>query len=387
MPEQFELSIRHSQESSLNVATTAASRLYHQTQSAVVKLETERGSGSGFFVDDNGHIATAAHVVLNASEIFAITSTGEKFRARLEKLDDISDIAELKLENFDKRPQNFLEFGTSKDLFNEQPLAAVGHPRGATRSSSTTGNLTGKIPMYEMVDKDEVARQYAQATPLGKKDWLEVLARTVLQTKILLEPGNSGGPLIDPNGHVVGMAQSIRNNNKSESIFAPVEDLQRVVPSPADKFAFVYAHTPASYTQSFIARWLAPPTNVEGSEPPAKSWSNNGMAFLSLASQANSYNFYAYTAATLGDDLQDYRTSTYSRDRLKHGLSTAFDFTILAGAATSLLPGLEAPSMLARSCGLAGRISTDFIPNRLLLSKIQRLDGDTRPPFGRQTER
>lgn len=335
----------------------ALNQLYEDARRAVVKLETDTGTGSAFFVDKEGHVATVAHVVLNAKEIFAITSQGKRYRARLEKLDDNGDLAELKLEDFDGSQQKFLEFGSSKQLKGCDRVFALGHPKGSREVVFSAGTVDRTTKLYDLVNKDAIAKDFARATPQVKSDWLSALSRPIVHGSIQLDRGNSGGPLIDSTGKVVGIADFVDERNKARSYYLSVEDLRNLHTSDSKKFEFHYQHQPSTHAESFLGGWKA------------------------SQHQGGVKSFYEYTWNRLKADTQAYQSSTYHKEAEKYSLSMFFDGSILGGSYLSVLPGLQMPGALITSIGLAGRISADSLPYKPQLQRITRTDGDKRPPF------
>jgi len=141
------------------------------------------GTGSGFVYDDKGHILTNNHVVAGSGKITVTFHDGVEASATVVGTDPESDVAVIKVENTSYRP---LPKGSSAKLRVGELIMAVGSPFGLSQSvttgiiSATERNVVG-INNYE----------------------------SFLQTDAAINPGNSGGPMVDMEGHVVGINSAI----------------------------------------------------------------------------------------------------------------------------------------------------------------------------------
>lgn len=145
------------------------------------------GSGSGFVIDQEGHIVTNYHVVQGATEITVNFLDGTITRAEIIGLDADSDVAVIQV----NRPANELqpvEFGNVDDLVVGQTVLAIGSPFGQrwTLTSGIVSALERRISGLS---------GYA----IG----------SAIQTDTPINPGNSGGPLLNLNGQVVGVNSQI----------------------------------------------------------------------------------------------------------------------------------------------------------------------------------
>ena len=152
-------------------------------------------TGSGFVVDAQGHIVTAAHVVDGASKITIRFSDGTNRVATLQGKDDATDIAVLKVDpsGLTLHP---LELGSSASLKVGDELAAIGSPFGYA-SSLSTGIVSGLDRTIEAPNGFTVAH--------------------AIQTDAALNPGNSGGPILDADGRVIGVADQIATGGTEQS--------------------------------------------------------------------------------------------------------------------------------------------------------------------------
>jgi S1-C subfamily serine protease len=153
----------------------------------------QRATGSGFLIDDEGHLITNAHVVDGAEQIeVTLGDDEESYEAELVGQDDSTDIAVLKID----APADTLEplaLGQSSELDVGDPVVAIGNPFGLDRTV-TAGIVS--------------ALQRQISAPDG------FTISNVIQTDAPINPGNSGGALIDAAGEVVGVNSQIESNSQ-----------------------------------------------------------------------------------------------------------------------------------------------------------------------------
>ena len=143
---------------------------------AVVTVKTDVGQGTGFIITNNGYLVTNAHVLSGGSFINALTSDQKEIIATLIGFDENLDMALLKIDGI----YNYLEVGNSNDIQVGEKVIAIGNPLGLQFSVSE-GIVSG----------------IHRIGPNG----LDIY----IQTDAALNPGNSGGPLINKQGKVIGI--------------------------------------------------------------------------------------------------------------------------------------------------------------------------------------
>lgn len=164
--------------------------VYEKINPTIVLVEAQMidglSSGTGCIINKSGIILTSSHVIENSSYIEVTTSNGEIYKAEVVQAEDQhKDLALLKIKP--KHPLPTIKLGDSSLVKVGQKVLAIGNPFGFN------GTLTTGI--VSRIDKE----------------------RNKIQTDAAINPGSSGGPILNAKGEVIGISQSIFNpdNNKS----------------------------------------------------------------------------------------------------------------------------------------------------------------------------
>ena len=183
------------------VQVSASSRMQRMERDPVfgfplgAREEPRQGLGSGFVVGKAGHIVTNYHVVAGADRISVSFSNREAVAAEVVGVDPSTDLAVLKVEQ-SSRALSPLPLGDSDVLRVGDPVLAIGNPFGLERTM-TAGIMS------------------ALARPLSAPDGAEI--EDVIQTDAAVNSGNSGGPLLDERGRVVGVNTAIATSRDAQS--------------------------------------------------------------------------------------------------------------------------------------------------------------------------
>lgn len=173
--------------------------------------EVRMGSGSGVIIEEGGYIVTNNHVVENATRIDVIMNNQKSYTAELIGTDPSTDLAVLKIDaDEDLKP---MTFGNSDALQVGEWVLAVGNPFDLT-STVTAGIVSAKARNINI---------------LRRKDGLGVEA--FIQTDAAVNPGNSGGALVNANGELVGINTAIASTTGSfagYSFAVPIGIVQKV---------------------------------------------------------------------------------------------------------------------------------------------------------------
>jgi S1-C subfamily serine protease len=192
--------------------------------------------GSGFVIDREGHIVTNEHVVEGASEIEVDFTSGLKAWAEILGTDPDSDLALLKV---DVPPEALtpLPLGDSDSVRVGDLAVAIGNPFGLT-GTMTLGVVSA---IGRTLDSQ-------RSTPDGESFYT---AGDILQTDAALNPGNSGGPLLNLRGEVVGVNRAIRTEtftvageaaNSGVGFAIPVNIVRRVAPALIETGRYDYPY-------------------------------------------------------------------------------------------------------------------------------------------------
>lgn len=154
--------------------------------------QRQLGTGSGVLVSNDGYIVTNNHVIEKANRIDIVLNDRRTYQAQIVGVDQTTDLALLKI---DAKDLSFLNYGNSDALEVGDWVIAVGNPFNLT-STVTAGIVSAKARNINI---------------LSNKYSIEAF----IQTDAAVNPGNSGGALVNPSGELVGINTAIASNNGS----------------------------------------------------------------------------------------------------------------------------------------------------------------------------
>lgn len=137
-------------------------------------------SGSGFIISADGYIVSNYHVVSGANTLVVITADGKEYDAKVVGYDESNDLSVLKIE---AEGLTFAKLGSSDALVEGEKVAAIGNPLGELTSTLTVGYISAK----------------------GRRVNTDGTSMEMLQTDAAINSGNSGGPLFNMKGEVIGI--------------------------------------------------------------------------------------------------------------------------------------------------------------------------------------
>lgn len=159
-----------------------------------------QGSGSGVIIDNEGHIVTNNHVVDGADEIVVSLNNNRTYEAKIIGTDPSTDLAVLKIDAPESLPH--LSFGSSRDVRVGEWVLAVGNPFDLT-STVTAGIVSAKSRDINILRGDPRTMEY----PI----------ESFIQTDAAVNPGNSGGALVNTAGELIGINTAIASRTGSYS--------------------------------------------------------------------------------------------------------------------------------------------------------------------------
>jgi serine protease Do len=176
--------------------------------------EREIGGGSGFLVSRDGLIVTNKHVIADPDATYTVfTQNGERYEVELVDVDPFFDLAILRINGDRNFP--FLEFGDSSDLRLGQTVIAIGNALGEFRNSVSVGVVSG------------LSRSVVASTSAGDSELLD----EVIQTDAAINRGNSGGPLLNTKGEVIGINVATAIGSENIGFALPAELASEAVAS------------------------------------------------------------------------------------------------------------------------------------------------------------
>lgn len=172
-------------------------------------------AGSGVIVSSEGYIVTNNHVIAEASEIEVTLNDNSKYTAKLVGTDPSTDIAVLKIEG--SKPFQPISLGNSDDVKIGEWVLAVGNPFNLT-STVTAGIVSAKTRNINLLGNN------------GDKSLFPI--ESFIQTDAAVNPGNSGGALVNTNGELIGINTAIASETGSYSGYSfavPINLVQKVM--------------------------------------------------------------------------------------------------------------------------------------------------------------
>lgn len=161
------------------------------------RQQAQMASGSGVIIDSDGYIVTNNHVIEKAQRILVVLNDKREYEARLVGTDPNTDIALLKVE---AEGLPTLSFGNSDDLKIGEWVLAIGNPFNLT-STVTAGIVSAKARNINIINSDMSIESF-------------------IQTDAAVNPGNSGGALVNTRGELIGINTAIASQTGSYAGYA-----------------------------------------------------------------------------------------------------------------------------------------------------------------------
>jgi serine protease Do len=272
--------IKSSVSKNINASDLTLPKLFSKVENSVVQVTItttnsenvlgplRSGLGSGFVYDKDGHIITNSHVVAsvatesgsgyNNTDIIITFQDGTVYNAKLVGSDPFSDIAVLRVENISPTKLKPLPFGNSTQLTIGEQVVAIGNPFGLS-GTMTEGIISGlgriipssiesptpgdqgqqpspPLPQIPPPFDDPFPDDIPDIPPLipQQEESLTFSIPDIIQTDAAVNPGNSGGPLLNMRGEAIGMNVAIFSTTGAYAgvgFAVPSNTIKKVVPS------------------------------------------------------------------------------------------------------------------------------------------------------------
>ncbi|MBT2408334.1 MULTISPECIES: S1C family serine protease [unclassified Streptomyces] len=207
-----------------NTGSGTISGVAEQVSPSVVRIDTRtasgQGTGSGVVITAAGEIVTNNHVVSGATEIQVTMSDGKKYSAKIVGTDPDKDLALIKLQGASGLKPARL--GDSGGLKVGEQVVAIGSPDRLT--GTVTSGIVSALNREVNVPKSEQQSPSRQQWPFSYdgqqfngKTGSDTTSYKAIQTDASLNPGNSGGALVNMNGEIVGMPSAIYSPSSDSS--------------------------------------------------------------------------------------------------------------------------------------------------------------------------
>jgi len=170
------------------------------------RTQTTQSLGSGVMIDPEGFVITNAHVVAQANQQVRVSYDGNDAEADVVWIDQVNDLALLRIQGTGPFP--YVELATAEDVMIGETVVAIGNPYG--HESTVSRGIVS-------------ATNRSLQTPVGTS------FVDFIQTDAALHPGNSGGPLVNINGEVIGVNTLVQYGTEAIGFAIPAERVRKIL--------------------------------------------------------------------------------------------------------------------------------------------------------------
>lgn len=191
------------------VSITTESR----TQSWIGNTQNSKAAGTGFIISKDGYIMTNKHVVEGAKTVNVTLNDGKTYQnVEIIGTDPLNDSAILKV----KDPENFkpVTLGDSKTIRSGQSVVVIGNALGEYSNSVTSGIISGTG--RELIASDSTGSAYEKLSDM-------------IQTDAAINGGNSGGPIVNAAGEVIGIATAYASSSQTVGFAIPIANVKGII--------------------------------------------------------------------------------------------------------------------------------------------------------------
>lgn len=197
-----------------SVSKSVVSIITSTTQKSLTSSESSAtAAGTGFILSSDGYIATNKHVVSGATKIGVLLDDGTAFEdVELIGTDPLNDFAIIKIK--DAKDLTPIKLGDSKTISAGQQVIAIGNALGAYQNSVTSGIISGKGRSLTATDSSRT--QYETLSDM-------------IQTDAAINGGNSGGPLLNAAGEVIGINTAYASQGNNVGFAIPISSVKGII--------------------------------------------------------------------------------------------------------------------------------------------------------------
>ena len=213
-------------DSVVSITTEVRTKTWYGTES------TGQAAGTGFIISDSGYIMTNKHVVEGAKTVNITLNNGKTYKnVKVVGTDPLNDSAILKVDN----PENFkaVTLGDSKTISVGQQVIVIGNALGEYSNSVTSGVISGTG--RSLVASDSTGSSYEQLSDM-------------LQTDAAINGGNSGGPIVNAAGEVIGIATAYASSSQTVGFAIPITNVKGIIKGVLETGNFERAILGVQYT-------------------------------------------------------------------------------------------------------------------------------------------
>lgn len=197
-----------------SVSKSVVSIITSTAQRSLINSESSAtAAGTGFILSSDGYIATNKHVVSGATKIGVLLDDGTAFEdVELIGTDPLNDFAIIKIK--DAKDLTPIKLGDSKTISAGQQVIAIGNALGAYQNSVTSGIISGKGRSLTATD--------------SSRTQIETLS-DMIQTDAAINGGNSGGPLLNAAGEVIGINTAYASQGNNVGFAIPISSVKGII--------------------------------------------------------------------------------------------------------------------------------------------------------------
>lgn len=198
------------------VAPSVVSIITKQTTPSLYGVHEQTGAGTGIIITKDGYVLTNNHVINGASTVTIITSDGTSYTdVKVIGRDPLNDVAFVKIQNVNNLQP--AQLGDSKTVRIGQTVVAIGNALGQYENTVTSGIISGT---------GRTVTASVNGTIEGAED-----LNDLIQTDAAINSGNSGGPLVNMAGQVIGISTAMASDANSVGFVIPISSTKGVIAS------------------------------------------------------------------------------------------------------------------------------------------------------------